>query len=265
VTTAVPTCEWVVAAPGWIHSQPSLGTGNATLVLQVDPSTSTRQATIYIGTGSALVEQASSTTDCSATLRVGLTSFDDAGGHTMAQVTSSVAGCDWTIQADPWIHLSQSSGTGNATVPVQVDPTDRSRAGSVLLVVHTPAGSKYSSVPVSQTSRVVLPLTFTSATCGSIQAGGPSKPSLCYFVLAPGTNPASTNVRVFADLRPVGGRDGVQLLKEMGTGGLEFSLDLSVPASVSPGGKVIPLTAYDGQGRTATESATLTVLPPTSN
>jgi hypothetical protein len=118
--------------------------------------------------------------------------------------------------------------------------------------VHTLGSSKYSSARITQTSRVVLSLSFASATCGSIQAGGPTKLSLCDFVLAPGTNPASDNVRVFADLRPVGGRDGVQLLKEIGTGGLEFSLDLSVPAGVSPGVKVIPVTAYDGQGRTAT-------------
>jgi hypothetical protein len=114
----------------------------------------------------------------------------------------------------------------------------------------------------TQVSRVVLPLKVYSATCAALQAGGPSKLSACYVTLSPGQNPPGDNMTVVADLRPIGGRENAYMLKEMGTDGLGFSLDLRAPADISPGTKTILFKAVDGQGRTATGSATLEVLPP---
>jgi hypothetical protein len=91
---------------------------------------------------------------------------------------------------------------------------------------------------------------------------GESKVGLCYVEVVPAANPTSSQVSLTLDMRPLGGSENYRLNPDWGTSGLGFFADMGATADVLPGLKVIPLTTRDGQGRTATATAILNVLPP---
>jgi hypothetical protein len=263
VASSAPNCTWHFYTPAWIQLNPASGTGSATVIVSVSPSDQARSYSIAGGSGSLPIYQTPNATTCFVMIQLSRGSFDESGGQTTALVTTFGTGCAWKVSAPDWIHVSQVSGTGDATLFLQIDPSDRTRIGLVGIALWTPNGSgSWTSQYVRQVSSIVLPLRIESANCGSVQAGGPTKIWACFVTLSAGQNPTSTSMKVIADLRAIGGRETSGMLAEMGTDGLGFSTDLSVPATVAPGPKTIPFTATDGQGRTALGSAILTVLPP---
>ncbi len=79
--------------------------------------------------------------------------------------------------------------------------------------------------------------------------------------ITPGNNPPSTGIRVFADLQTLGGASNFELPRAFGE---TYATTLTIGAGFTPGTYSIPLTATDAQGRSNSESASLTVLaaPP---
>lgn len=94
------------------------------------------------------------------------------------------------------------------------------------------------------------------------QRVGTYAPWGCFAVVQPAAHPESTGLRLFADLRVVGGRPNSELPHCIGCGGgpWAFEWDLHLPADLAPGRKSIPLTVYDAQGRTGRGFATILVL-----
>ncbi len=260
IVTTEPACQWTVTLPAWIRvvSQYSgtgtyagTGTGSVNLWIEVAASTSPRDGLISVNSASVRVYQE---TDCSVGLRPPTLSFDQSGGHASVPLIASLPTCDWSLDASGWIGVQPASGTGNATIAVDVSPSQSARtgfiatAGSWLGVNQAPTGAD-------------AQFSFGWLSCATIRPGD-IKPTVCLFFVRPGTNPTSSNIGVSADLRSIGGRENVGALAEMGTDGLGFSLDLSIPSDLAPGIKAIPLVAHDAQGRTATAVATIPVLSP---
>ncbi len=84
--------------------------------------------------------------------------------------------------------------------------------------------------------------------------------------VAPGTNPASTDLRVTADLSSLGGSSTQQLYDD-GThgdatrGDNRFSFRAVISAGTPSGKKTLPVTVTDAQGRKSTSSIQLTLGP----
>jgi hypothetical protein len=260
--TAPATCQWSVTTPSWVSVVSkcggtgtyagTVGTGTVTLWLQVASSTSARDAEIAVGTSSVHLYQQP---QCSMTLQpLGWLVCDLTGGRTSVALSASPSTCDWSVDAPSWIGVRPSAGTGSATITADVAPSDSTRTGLISIPGY--------ALGVTQTpTNEVRPLGFVELQCHAIRPGE-SIVGLCRFILQPGTNPTSSDVKLIADMRAVGGSENCQLLEEWKEPGLDFWVDVRVPADVPPGLKPIPLTAYDAQGRTATATATIPVLPP---
>jgi hypothetical protein len=100
---------------------------------------------------------------------------------------------------------------------------------------------------------------FSQIFCGTRPSG---TSGFCWFYAEPATNPASTDVTMVADMRAVGGPENAGLIREGSTLGLGFSTDFRPGSAAGPGIQAIPVTARDAQGRTATATAMVSVMPP---
>jgi hypothetical protein len=183
---------------------------------------------------------------CASTLSLGQTTFPADGGATTGMVTSSVAGCGWTISAPSWLTVTPSTGTGSTpiTVSVPYSSGDR-RAGSISI--------NDNAVEVVQSTR---PLGFSQARCHTPARAGVTVPGACTVTVAPAGDPRSTGIDVTADLR-VFGRSATWDFVYI-TGG-EWDVDVPVPAGFAPGVVNIPVTVVDAQGRSATITLPLEV------
>ena len=88
--------------------------------------------------------------------------------------------------------------------------------------------------------------------------------------VAPGVNPASTGLSVAADLTSIGGSASVSLLNDgvapdAVAGDNIFSLAYTVPGSVTPGAKSIPVAIADAQSRSGSASIAFTVADCSAN
>lgn len=258
VTTAA-ACQWTVTLPAWLRvvskvsgtgTYSGVGTGTVTLWIEATSASSPRDGLISVGGASVRLYQA---TDCSITSR-SFAMFDEKGGRLSFLLTTALPTCGWSLQADDWIQVQPAAGTGNATVTVSVPPSDSVRTGYV-------SSTGYVFGVVQKPAGAAQPLTFSSAMCGPIRPGE-SRVTLCWFFLQPGSNPTSSGLSVITDVRSIGGSESRGALAEMGTDGLGFSVDVSIPADLPPGTKSIPLIGRDAQGRTANAVVTMPVLPP---
>jgi hypothetical protein len=154
-----------------------------------------------------------------------------------------------------FIYASAANAGASATIGIQ-HPTSPS--------------TQYSCETASVTSG--LRLTFT---CNSGLSGvGSANPSSVYQCRAtstrltvqtyPGVNPPSTGLGVVADLSNIGG-SGSQLFYDNGTNGDVtandniFSFQHTVPSGLPGGGRNVPFTVSDAQGRSSNGSFVLTV------
>lgn len=268
--TAPSLCQWTVDLPYFVSfvSQKGgsgtyfygPGTGTVEVWLQVQPATSPRYATMGVRLRNSILPVPGSTVwlyqedGCTFRTEPQSLQFDGAGGRRSVAL-SALPDCAWSIETPSWIQAEPASGSGNATLTIDVAPTDSPRAGLISMPGR--------SLGVSQTPAGMSPVfAFSTLRCGNIRPGE-SIVTLCWFYVIPATNPASSIIPVVADTRAIGGPENRPVLREMFIGGsVEFSLDVGVGSSVLPGLKAIPLTARDEHGRTATATATLTVLPP---
>ncbi|MEQ1887344.1 MAG: hypothetical protein ABL967_19930, partial [Bryobacteraceae bacterium] len=103
-----PDCTWYVSGlPTWITAvEPSMGTGSATLNLNIAASTiSTRSATVLLADSlSATIAQ---TGTCSVSLSSRGAIFPASGGGKSVTVTGTPASCGWTVNnAPPWMTVN---------------------------------------------------------------------------------------------------------------------------------------------------------------
>ena len=260
-------CQWSVTTPPWVaviskqggtgtYSN-GVGTGPVSLWLQVGPTNAARDGSITARGLSEPVQSASvrvyQEASCSYAASPVTVRFNEVGGTMPVSLTTSTA-CAWSFDAPPWITVTPSSGIGSATITIGVSPTEAPRAGLV--------SAPFRSVGVLQTPAGISPVfAFAQLSCGALRPGE-SQTSLCYFEAAPATNPTSGPVSFVVDLRALGWGDNYRLGPDIGTSGLGVFVDVRVAESVVPGVKAIPLTARDAQGRTATATAMLSILPP---
>ena len=259
--TAPAGCTWTLSRPSWvgIASRDSGdfsgggGTGTVTIGLSASPSTFARSGEIGVLNATVTLYQEDA---CSFRTDQQFFDLDGAGGHRSVALTAS-PGCAWSLQMPPWIHVTPASGTGSATLAIDVEPTDSPRAGLISMV------GRGVGVRQTPTGRGMSPLfAFSNLHCDSIRPYE-LKIMSCWFFVVPATNPTSSSIRMVADMRAVGGTDNDPLVLETYTQGLGFIVDFRLESlSVSPGLKSIPLTARDAEGRTATATATFVVPPP---
>ena len=260
VTTAA-SCQWTIATPSWVWvvSQYSgsgtyangVGTGNVEVFLQVTAATSARDGEIRVLDSTVHLYQ-EELCAFKPTNRQPL-EFGEAGGRASVPLSISPA-CEWSFDMPAWIRVEPASGSGSATLTIDVAPTDSPRAGLIAT-----AGRSYG---VRQTPAGMAPvLAFQALSCGTIRPGE-KKVNLCYFEVWPAANPTSTQITLGVDKRPLGGSNYPSISPDLSTLGLGFSVDMGATPDVLPGLKAIPLTARDAQGRTATATALVSVMPP---
>jgi hypothetical protein len=231
-----------------IHAGTFGGTGSVTVAVLIASATSARVGEIRVLGTTVRVYQEGSCSYAASPVRL---SFGEIAGTRSVSLTTSPA-CAWSFDAPPWITVTPSSGTGSATLMIGVSPTGAPRAALV-----STAGR---SIGVHQTPAGMSPLFgFQQIFCG-IRPSGTS--GFCWFYAEPSTNPASTDVTMVADMRALGGTENDALIREGSTLGLGFSIDFRPGSAAGPGIKAIPVTARDAQGRTATATALVSVMPP---
>jgi hypothetical protein len=121
-----------------------------------------------------------------------------------------------------------------------------------LLVAVLPSSAAQAQEPASV-------LGIKRVVCSKVRAGT-YEPWACFIEVQPASQPASTGIRLVADLSAFG-RSPLDVPRCFLCGGVRgFEFDLHIPADMSPGPKSIPLTIYDGQGRTGRGTAVIVVL-----
>ncbi len=112
-------CLWAAeSSVPWIAMVKSLGVGSGKVRYRLTPNTGAeRQGRITVGTREFVVTQAASACTYSVTAVTG-TPIPAGGGAVPVQITTG-AGCPWTaLTYDPFLQLSQTSGTGSAAILV---------------------------------------------------------------------------------------------------------------------------------------------------
>jgi hypothetical protein len=119
---------------------------------------------------------------------------------------------------------------------------------------------------VSAPIAAAAPPSFVAPVNGSGAAAG-AAPSFWHVTVAPGTEPASTGLTVFADMRPFGGARRAPfvdrgLVCDDDTQDLTFFSCFVVPINAAPGTRSITLTVEDAQGRASSVQVPFTVTAP---
>jgi hypothetical protein len=178
--------------------------------------------------------------------------FNQLGGQATVQVSNSVPGAHWDVAAPDWVRVQPSSGNGDATLLLEVPPWDSLREGKLYV------GTSW-RVFIQLPEVLNRPLGFEGVTCFKMRAG--TGGDACYIVIQLGTTPGSTGVRVFADLSSLGKSNHLQIGQCRGCGQPEFDLSMAIPADLPPGVYRLTFTVLDDQGRTASTSATIEIVP----
>ncbi len=144
--------------------------------------------------------------------------------------------------------------------------TFNSTAGTTYYVMVCPWGIGVASGTFQLDVLCDLPLEVTcnAAVPAAVGQGGNA---LISARVSPGTNPASTGITVTLDLSSIGGPSAQPMFDDgsngdVTAGDLVYSLDATVPASAPLGAASLPVNVADGQGRNASCSVGLNVLPP---
>jgi hypothetical protein len=160
------SCAWSLNVPvNWIHLGATSGTGSGYVSYTVDPNVDPAQRSASIngvGLGYRIRQDASGTIGgaltCSVTpISAPSLTIDPTGGHGTIDIATA-AGCGWRVATDePWLHVAPSSGTGPATITIDVDPTAETRLG----IIDVGGGS----VTVLQGGATTSPMAFGPRVC----------------------------------------------------------------------------------------------------
>ena len=155
--------SWSISAPSWVTLSKSSGSGDATITATVSSSTSQRSGTISVtGAGTTKTVSVSQTAQSYLTVSPESLAYIGTGGSKTFTIESNVS---WSISAPSWVTLSQTSGSGDATITATVARHSVSRTGTITVT----AGSITRTVSVRQTAytATVTPSFITFFSAGS--------------------------------------------------------------------------------------------------
>lgn len=132
------SCLWTARTDvNWADVAPGSGQGNAAPTLQVNRNETffTRQFTVYINGQTFLATQGS--TNCS--YNVEPTTLEESAEGGTARITVATAeGCGWSVSAsEAWIRVLTPTGTGNATVLLELSPNPSDVRHAFVIVAGT--------------------------------------------------------------------------------------------------------------------------------
>ena len=138
--------SWRISADSWITVNPSSGSGNSTITVNVtsNPNTTSRSGSITISATHATpsvtisVTQAGKSVTFNATTAKAL-DFNSSGGTGSITISGNDS---WTVTENAsWLSCSPTSGTGSGTVYVTVNPrTDTGKRTADIVVKGTSSG-----------------------------------------------------------------------------------------------------------------------------
>ena len=165
VTTG-PGCAWRTdGRPGWIHQDPSSGSGSVRVRFTVDPNPlpSARSATIGIGNRGVTFSQAAT---CAYSVNPTSLSVGPLGGPAKVDLMTQPS-CKWTVSdAAKWItSVSPASGSGPATISFHVGLNEQQAERKATLQIET------ARAEITQAANVPCEFTF-SPTSQSVPAEG---------------------------------------------------------------------------------------------
>ncbi len=132
--STTPECTWTATADAaWVSGfSPASGQGSGQVEFRVasNPQASARETDIVVNNERLRVRQGAAA--CSVDVAVGAQTVSGGGGVVPLTV-SAPGGCAWTIAVEAsWITATPASGSGNATVNLQIAANDGSpRSGTV--------------------------------------------------------------------------------------------------------------------------------------
>ncbi len=159
-------------------------------------------------------------------------------GGSSSQTFANAGGNTFTFTAT----VNPGTPAGPVTLPVTVtDAESRSGTASIALTIS-------SSAPTNPTG---------TGTANPTSVGRGAQTQLTVTV-TPGTNPSSTGITVTGDLSSIGGA----VSQTFAGAGNVFTFTATVPVSTPLGGKSLPISITDAQGRSAATTIALTVTVP---
>jgi Putative binding domain, N-terminal len=172
ITASAAACAWTTMTDAaWVRPSLDGSTGSATVTVTVDPNATSvqRTGTVTIAGTAVAVTEAAAPPPCSFTLSTTALAVPAAGGSFTAALTAADDSCAWTASSNQtWTTLTTSSGTGSATLTVNVaaNTTTAQRSATVtvggLALAITQAGG---SAPTC--SFTLVPSTITTAAAGT--------------------------------------------------------------------------------------------------
>ncbi|MEQ8704075.1 MAG: GEVED domain-containing protein [Phaeodactylibacter sp.] len=134
--------NWQVAEnAAWLDASPLSGLGDGIVTLTATPNLGTSNRTVnVIVTGDGVADQIVAVTQTGAPANIAITPPSQVvtapAGQTTVQITSNAS---WTLSSSQsWATLSQTSGTGNATVTVSYSENATSNQRTVALTLNSP-------------------------------------------------------------------------------------------------------------------------------
>ena len=137
--TAARECSWTAASDAsWIQITPvnGLGASEITIVAASNPQVTARAASITVNDQRVAVSQE----PMPCTFQLDRFEVDvPAQGGRVAVAVRTADGCPWSAaEAEPWLRLLRTSGTGAAAVDIEAEAnTGDARTGAVQIAGHT--------------------------------------------------------------------------------------------------------------------------------
>lgn len=161
-------CAWqATVSCNWVQLTNTSGTGSGTLSFSVDENTSTspRSCTITVESETYAITQ-SGATPCSYSVSPSSQTFSSAATNGSFSLTTS-ANCSWQASANcNWVHVTNTTGTGGATINFTVDENTTTNSRTCSITVN---GQTFT---VNQTAASSCSYTFNPTTQNNPVQGG---------------------------------------------------------------------------------------------
>jgi hypothetical protein len=192
--TAARECSWTARSDvSWVQLSPTSGQGDGavTLTAEANQVPNSRTATVILNDQRLTLTQQAA--PCRFTLSSTSARLDSNGGGTSVDIAAP-AGCSWTAAvAEAWVHLSTTSGSGNATVSMTADrnlgsersalATIAGQAFTVMQEAYTPPPPPPPPPPAPAPSPVPSPSPAPNPKPGPTPA--PPPPVACSYAIDP--------------------------------------------------------------------------------
>jgi hypothetical protein len=158
----------------WLSASPLSGLGDGIVTLNATPNPSTNPRTVNVlVTGDGVADQIVVVTQTGVPASIGISPSSQVvtapAGQTTVQINSNVS---WTLSSSQsWATLSQTSGTGDATITVSYDENATSTQRTVALTLNSPGQSAQTATILQNAAATGPELTISPS---SQQVGAPS-------------------------------------------------------------------------------------------